>query len=422
MRARTVVLATAFAVGLCIWLGCQDAAASPGGLDPQAATDAYLAEVSGAARERSDAYFEGGYWIHLWDFLLGLAVYGALLRTGLSSRMRARAERVTGSRFVHSAVYWVMYFGLTTVVLFPWGAYTGFVREHQYELANQDFGGWLGERAIGWTLGIVIGALAVSVFYAVLRRAPKRWWLYGAGLGIAFAMLGGTVAPVFISPLFNEYTALEDGRVRSAVLDMARANGVDATEVWKSDASKQSKRISANVSGMMGTERITLNDNLLERCSTAEVEAVMGHELGHYVLNHAYEGMMFFGLVILGGFAFVARGFEILVARHGARWGIRDVADPAGLPLIALLFSIYGFALTPVTNSYIRANEAEADLFGLNTARQPDGFAQVSLKLGEYRKLDPGPLEELVFFDHPSGRSRIRMAMEWKAVYGTKPD
>ena len=91
--------------------------------------------------------------------------------------------------------------------------------------------------------------------------------------------------------------------------------------------------------------------------------------------------------------------------------------DATGLPLLVALFNIYGFVLTPVLNSYVRVNEAEADAFGLNVARQPEGFAEVSLKLGEYRKLDPGPWEEMLFFDHPSGRSRIRMAMQWKAEH-----
>ncbi len=406
------VLAFAWACGWSV-----ETWAAPPGFDPAAATDAYLAQVSPEARARSDAYFEGGYWIQLWSFIIGAAVYLGLLRTGLSARMRDLAERVTKVRFVHTAIYWVMYFAVTTAVLFPWSAYTGFFREHQYDLANQDFGGWMGDRVKGWVLAITFGALAVSVFYGVLRRVGKQWWLYGAGLGLGFVILGMTVAPVYVMPMFNEYTALEDGPVKGAVLRMARANGVAASEVWMSDASKQSKRISANVSGMLGTERITLNDNLLERCSHAEVEAVMGHEIGHYVLNHAYEGILFFGVVIVGGFAFVAAGFERLVHRKAERWKVRGVDDPAGLPLIALLFSVFGFLLTPVTNSYIRANEAEADLFGLNSARQPDGFAEVALKLGEYRKLDPGPIEELIFFDHPSGRTRIRMAMEWKAVH-----
>ena len=97
--------------------------------------------------------------------------------------------------------------------------------------------------------------------------------------------------------------------------------------------------------------------------------------------------------------------------------GREDVADPAGLPLAALLFFAYLFAMTPVINSIIRNGESEADMFGLNAARQPDGFAQAALHLAEYRKLEPGPLEEIVFFDHPSGHTRIFAAMRWKAEH-----
>ena len=86
------------------------------------------------------------------------------------------------------------------------------------------------------------------------------------------------------------------------------------------------------------------------------------------------------------------------------------IADPAGLPVLGLLF-------TPVFNGIVRETEAEADAFGINTSREPDGFAQASIKLGQYRKMDPGPVEEFIFFDHPSGRARIMMAMEWKAAH-----
>ena len=143
----------------------------------------------------------------------------------------------------------------------------------------------------------------------------------------------------------------------------------------------------------------------------------MGHEMGHYVLNHIYKGLMELGILILVGFALVARLFERLRQRNEARWRVRDVGDVAGLPLVALLFTAYLFVLTPVTNSIIRGQEAEADIFGLNASGQPDGFAQSALKLSEYRKLDPGPLEELVFYDHPSGRARIFAAMRWKAEH-----
>jgi STE24 endopeptidase len=160
--------------------------------------------------------------------------------------------------------------------------------------------------------------------------------------------------------------------------------------------------------------RISLNDNLLSRGSAAEIEAVMAHEIGHYALNHIYESLLFTVIVTVIGFLFVRRLFEWARARW-PRWGIRDITDPAGLPLIVLAFSVFVFVLTPVSNSFIRSNEAEADLFGLNAARQPDGFATVALKLGEYRKLAPGDLEETLMFDHPSGHSRILMAMTWKA-------
>lgn len=390
-------------------------AATPG-FDPSVATDAYLATIDADARARSDAYFEGGYWIQLWDFLLGAVVSLVLLQRRVSAKMRDVAERISRRRPIRVFAYWIQYLGITTLVLLPWSYYTGFVREHAYELATQSAGAWFGDQAKGFTLGLIIGGLAITVLYDVFRRAPRTWWLWGATLSIVFLTLGLALSPVYIAPMFNDYTPLPDGPIRESILQMAHANGVDAQEVFMSDASAQSTRISANVSGILGTERITLNDNLLERGTPEEVEAVMGHELGHYVLNHVYESLLFFGVLAFGGFAFVRVGFAHLLERFGRRWGVRGIDDPAGLPILALLMSVFGFLSTPITNSYIRANEAEADIFGLNAAREPDAFATIALKLGEYRKLDPSPLEEALMFDHPSGRSRIEMAMRWKAA------
>jgi STE24 endopeptidase len=179
----------------------------------------------------------------------------------------------------------------------------------------------------------------------------------------------------------------------------------------------QTTRVSANVSGLLGTERITLNDNLLNRASLPEIEAVMAHEIGHYVLNHVYKLLLEFGLVIMVGFWVVSAFFERLRVRFAARWGVTGIADPAGLPLGALLLTSFMFVMTPVLNTIVRVSEQEADVFGLNAARQPDGFARVALELSAYRKLEPGPLEEAFFYDHPSGRTRILTAMRWKAEH-----
>ena len=385
--------------------------------DPVAATNAYLATVPAGKRARSDAYFEGGYWLLLWDFLATTAVYVLLLATGWSARMRDFAERSTRLVPLQTLLYWVQFFVVTFVLLFPLTAYEGFVREHAYGLSTQTFGSWLGDELKTLGLGILGGGLFAVAIYGVLRRAGASWWIWGSGVTIAFLAITVMIAPVYIAPLFNSYTKLDDPRVKDPILGMARANGIPASDVYVMDASRQTTRVSANVSGFLGTERITLNDNLLKRCSLPEIEATMGHEMGHYVLHHAYNAVLFFGLLTVLAFAFLRWSFGWSLTRWGARWRVRGVDDVAGLPLLGLLFGIYGFVLMPVTNTYSRTQEYEADIFGLNASSQPDGEALVDLKLGEYRKLDPGPVEEFLFFDHPSGRARIYAAMRWKAEH-----
>jgi STE24 endopeptidase len=399
----------------------QQPATAPEGAAPvfdvAAATDATLATMPADKRARSDAYFEGGYWLQLWDFLYGLAVAAVMLGTGLSARLRDLARRIGRKKPIETALYWVLYLPVVTVLLFPLSVYAGYFREHQYGLATQSFGPWLGDQLKGLAVGLVLGALFLPVLFGIFRKAPRTWWLWGAGAGVVFLMFVALVAPVYINPIFNRYTKLADAKVRDPILAMARANGIPATDVYEMDASRQTTRISANVSGFLGTERITLNDNLLKRCSLAEIQAVMAHEMGHYVLNHVYELVLEFGLVLVLGFAFLRWAMGRVLTRWGGRWRLEGLGDVASLPLLAAVFSVFFLVMTPVTNTIIRVNEAEADIFGLNASRQPDGFAAAAMKLGEYRKLAPGPFEEFFFFDHPSGRSRILMAMRWKAEH-----
>jgi STE24 endopeptidase len=180
------------------------------------------------------------------------------------------------------------------------------------------------------------------------------------------------------------------------------------------DASRQSNRISANVSGFLGTTRISLNDNLLNQGSQDEVLSVLGHEMGHYVMGHMTRLILLDGLVTIVAFAFMHWGFILLTEFFGGQWQVRRVEDIAGLPLLAALFSLFFFLATPVTNTISRTTEHQADIFGLDAVRKPDAFATAMLKLSTYRKLEPGKWEEIVFYDHPSGRTRIMDAMVWK--------
>jgi len=382
--------------------------------DPIAATNAYLASVPADKHARSDAYFEGGYWLILWDFLVAAGISILLLQTGLSARMRDAARRVTRIRPLQTVVYWIEYVILTFILAFPLTVYEGFLREHRYGLANQNFAGWMGDQLKGLMVSLILGALLVTALFAIVRRLNRTWHIWGALVSILFLIFGALIGPVFILPLFNKYTVLNDLRITAPILSIARANGIPVTKVYEVDASRQSKRVSANVSGFLGTERITLNDNLLNRCSPQAILAVMGHEMGHYVMNHIYKAILFFIVVVVVAFALLRWILDRSLARWGARWGLEGIGDVAVLPLAVFVFSILGFLFTPFGNTFIRTQEYEADMYGLNAARQPDGFAESALLLGEYRKLDPGPAEEWIFFDHPSGRTRIYSAMRWK--------
>jgi len=224
------------------------------------------------------------------------------------------------------------------------------------------------------------------------------------------------IAPVFIEPLFNTYKPLINPEISEPILAMARANQIPVKQVFEVDASRQSTRVSANVSGILGTTRIALNDNLLKQCTIPEIRAVMAHEMGHYVLNHGAKLLTYLGIFVLIGFGLTRILFDVAARRWGQKWGVRGIADPAGLPLLALIFSTLLFIATPLLNTVVRVTEREADAFGINTSREPDGMAKAALKLGAYRKLNPTPLEEFIFYDHPSGRARIRMAMDWRAA------
>ena len=388
--------------------------------DPELATQSYMATLKGAARAKSDAYFEGGYWLILWDFLVTVVANLIVLRLGWAAGLSRWARSKAGPALA-ALLFAVPYILLVTLITAPFTIYTEFVREHAYGLSNQSFGEWAGEAAIAVAINTVLAGLLWMGVHAVIRRWPRGWWAGGTVLTVLVAMATITLAPLYIEPLFNTYTPLPDGPVKTEVLKMARANGVPADNVYLVDASRQSDRISANVAGLFGTTRIALNDNLLKQ-DINEIKAVMAHELGHYVLNHVWKLLIVFTLLTAISFGIIGLAAPWLLARHGPGWGITGMADPAVLPVLVIIFAVPSLLSTPIGSSVIRVNEQEADMFGLNTARAPDGFARIAMKLSQYRKIEPGPWEEIIFFDHPSGHTRVSNAMRWKAEHLGEPD
>jgi STE24 endopeptidase len=423
MTLRLVIFLIALVIFSIALPGQETATVSPGSVaiptgitNPEAATRAWLDTMPANEKARSDAYFEGGYWLILWDYLVAAAIALLLLTTKLSARIRDLATALTSFRPVQAGIYAIGFAIITWALNLPLNCYEGFVREHQYGMSNQTFGAWFGESLKALTVALVILPIAFAILYRIFQAAERTWWIWGTVFGIILTTFLNIAGPVFIEPIFNKYTPLTDPKIRDPILALARANEIPVQQVFVVDQSRQTKRVSANVSGLAGTTRIALNDNLLNQCTLPEIREVMAHEMGHYVLNHGAKLTMALAIFIFIGFGLVAATFNRVIRKRGSAWGVNGIADPAGFPLLVLIFATYAFLLTPIANTMSRTAEREADIFGLNAAREPDGMAQVALKLGKYRKMEPTPLEEFIFFDHPSGRSRIRMAMDWKAA------
>lgn len=381
------------------------------------ATDAYIATIPADDRAKSDAYYEGGYWIEFWSALITVAVCVLLLRLRFAARVRDFAAARGGGPFVQALAVAAAFVAALSLLTLPWSFYTGYLREHQYGMSNYTAGGFLGEWALSVAISTVFLGLAIGGLYMLVRRVRERWVWWATGFTAAMILFVFTVQPVVIEPLFNDYQPLPAGEVRESILALAEEAEVPVDDVFWFNASKQTKRISANVSGLGGTARIALNDNLLNGTSLPEIRAVMGHEMGHYRLHHGIKLGVGFTLALGVGYFVINRSFGRLQRRYGDRFGIRDLADPAGLPLAFAIFSVVMFLISPVTNTMIRTAEHQADAFGLDVAKEPHGFASVAMRLSTYRKLEPGSLEEVIFFDHPSGRARVERSMRWLAEH-----
>ncbi len=387
--------------------------------DAKLATQAYLDRLPAEVLAKSDAYYTGGYWMQLWNLLLGIFVATLMLAGQRAARVRDWAARMGRGPVRRDLIFGAVYSVAAWVLTLPLMVYEGYVREHAYGMATQTLLAWAGEQLVTLAVGTAITAIVVAGLYAIIRRAGERWWMWGTAGGIAVLSVVIALSPVLIEPLFNTYKPIEDGPVKRVVLQMAHANGVPVDNVYEFDASRQTTRISANVSGLFGTAAVRLNDNLMRRTTEPEIRAVMAHELGHYVMNHIAKTLITLTLLLSVAFIVAQWAMRRLLARFVVATGVSRIDDVAGLPLLAAVFSVFFTLATPIQNTLVRTQEIEADRFGLNQSREPHGFAEAQLRLVEYRKADPGPVEEFIFFHHPSTRHRIHDAMRWREAMGT---
>jgi Zn-dependent protease with chaperone function len=368
--------------------GPPSAEAAPHGIANQA-SDPQAAKASPdagpvAVPEPSDkalAYARSGNWWWLTEQVWGLLVPGIILFTGFSAKLRDAAKRIGRNWFFTIVAYFALFLLLTFLINLPLSYGTGFARPHAYGLSTQSFGKWFGDEMKGLMVGFLMGALFLWVPYLLVKKSPRRWWLWTSVLAIPAAVFFLLVAPVVIDPLFNTFGPMKDKALEQRILDLAGRAGIEGARVFEVDKSADTNTVNAYVTGFGGSKRIVLWDTTIAKLEPDELLFVMGHEMGHYVLGHVMKSILFFSvLILLTLYAFdrLQAGF---IARFGGRFGFAELSDIASLPLLLLLVGVLSLALVPVANGYSRWQEHESDRFGLEITRNNHAAAEAFVKL-----------------------------------------
>ena len=359
--------------------------------------------------EKAMRYYRSGnvlWWVSL---LWGLAVPAIILFTGFSARMRDWAQAIGRKWYFTFAAFIVIFSVLTFIVDLPLSYYQGFVRQHAYELSNQTFGKWFGDSLKGLGVGIVISCLFGWVPYLLLKRSPRRWWLYSGLLIVPFLFFMSLVGPIWISPLFNDFGPMQDKGLEARILALADRSGIEGSRVFEVNKSVDTEAISAYVTGVMDTKRIVLWDTILAKLEADEVLFVMAHEMGHYVLGHVVKTTLLLSALILAGLYLLYKVSGALIDRYRDRFGFDELGDFASLPLILMVMSLFFFVLTPFMLTYSRHMEHEADRFGLELTHDNRNAATAFVKLQQENLGNPRPgsLYTLWRASHPTLGDRI---------------
>jgi STE24 endopeptidase len=282
-------------------------------------------------------------------------------------------------------------------------------RAVDYGLSTQDWGGWAGDVAKSEAIGAVFAALGALILVALMRRFGGRWWIPGGAVVIALGALFTFVAPVVLEPLFNRFTALPPGPLRSDVLDLARRSGVQVGQVYKVDASRRTTGTNAYVAGLGSTKRVVLYDNLIARYERPEVDSVVAHELGHVKHRDVSRSLLWLAIVAPAA-TLLVQGLTERLAPRGARPGA------AVLPAAALSIALVSFGTGIASNAMSRRVEASADAYALRLTHDPKAFISVERKLTTDNLIDPDPpgWVEVLFGSHPPALERIGYALRYE--------
>lgn len=346
----------------------------------------------------------------------GWLVLAAIVFGGFSPRLRDLAYRLTGRRLGTLSPYIVLLSVLLAMLSAPVDFYRGYVIEHEFGLSNQDFWAWASDYAKGLGVAVVSGLITFNLVYWIVRKSPRRWWLYGATAVVILSVVIAALAPVLITPLFNKFEPLQDQDLRARILALSERGGVQVADVLQVDMSRQTNAANAYFIGIGPTKRIVLGDTLLANFSGDEVLTVVAHEMGHQAHGDIWRSIGVGAIFFFAGFYVLYRILGPLIRRSERRIGFSRLEDAASLPLVLLLIGLLFFVAQPVENTFSRNIEHEADRFALDLTHQNEDYASALEKLGRINLSDPDPPAwiELIFYSHPSLKKRIEFAESYR--------
>jgi Zn-dependent protease with chaperone function len=377
-----------------------------GGLDARGAADdpARPAPVAAAVErdeqepvavpepsEKAMRFYRGNNALWAFNQVWAILVTGGLAFSGLSARMRDLARRIGGNGFLTVGIYVILYLAVVFAINLPLSFYQGFVRLHAYGLSNQTLGKWVHDAVVRQGVAMAVGFALTWVPYGLMARFPRSWWLIMGLLSVPFLVVTMLITPLWIDPLFNEFGPMKDKALERRILDLAARAGIEGGRVFEVEKSVDTKAMNAYVTGVFGSKRIVLWDTLLAKLDPPEVLAVMGHEMGHYVLGHVVRSILLGSLVILAGLFFVDRAGRWLIARFHDRLGFDRLSDIASVPLVLLLMHVASLFLTPVGLAYSRYQEHEADRYALDLTHANHSAAMADAKMQAENLGNPRP-------------------------------
>ena len=355
----------------------------------------------------------------IWSFLSP----ALFLFTGWSARIRSWAER-QGQNWYLTFVLYALAFGLLYfLVNLPLNYYASFVFPHHFDLTNQTFSRWLGNTLKSAAVVMVIGLAVGWIPFLVLKKSPRRWWLWLGLLVPLFLSVQNFIQPVLIDPLFHQFQPLADKALEAKILAQAARAGIEGSRVYEANLSLDTKLDNAYVTGLFGTRRIVFWDTMLKDFNDDELLFILGHEMGHYVLHHVIQLVAFASLLaFLSLYAWYWLAGPV-IRRCQHRWRFDTLSDFAAVPLMILAFQLSVFTDLPAYMAFSRHIEHEADRFGLELTHNNHAAATAFVKLVQkgvyvYR---PAPIIQFWYGSHPTPAERIEFCNQYRPWESGQP-